>query len=246
MAGLLAKIRNRLAPRATQRFWSTALSTIDDMPRPRLRKLSAEARRLVKLLNRFDRRAQDRLAPTQSAPLIPGAAWAQRVDLFAEPISPQGHAPLTNNTQISEMVTAFTDDPVANVGFRQTPNTNGGHSAILDIHHLSGSYLSLAIGLGAQVAKTIGKDSLVRIRLECHSEQNIETLLRLNLRSGPNTEQVIRHFTPGQDIEFDLFYVEFEPERMNDAWIDLMFPPHGMNRIELSDMIISKHPRADI
>lgn len=246
MAGLLAKLRNRLAPTASHRFWSTALKSIDDIPKARLRKLSAEARRLSKLLSRFERHAHTRLEPRQSTPLIPGATWARRVDVFAERISPSGYAPLTNNTQISETVTAFTDDPLAVVGVRQAPNANGDHCVILDIHHLGGSFLSLAIGLGAEVAKELGKDNLLRVHLDCHTEKNVEILLRLNLRSGPNTEQVIRHYAPGQDVDFDLFYVDFEPERMSDAWIDLMLPPHAMNRIEIRDMVIAKLPRADI
>jgi len=216
------------------------------MPKSRLRKLSAEADRLIKLLKRFERSAQDRLAPTQSAPLISGATWAKRIDIFSDPTSPRGHAPLANNTQISQTVTAFTDDPEAEVGFRQTPNGSGGHITIFDIHNLRGSFLSLAIGLGEETAKTLGKDDLVRLHIESHSEQDIEILVRLNLRSGPNTEHSIRHYIPGQTVEFDLFYIDFEPERMSDAWIDFMLPPHQMNRIELRDMVISKLSRADI
>jgi len=243
---MIARIRHRFAQTAVLRFWNDARSTANTMPKSRLRKLSAEARKLASTLNRFERHAQPLLRNSPARPLINDATWIHRVDLFADPISPRGHAPLTNATQISDTVTAFTDDPDAEIGFRQNTNPNGGFSAIFDVHHLAGSFFSLAIGLGPKVANTLSKSDLIRVRLDFRSEQEIEIHVRLNLRSGPNTEQTIVKFHAGHDVEFDLFYIDFDPKRMNDAWIDVLLPPQVGNRFELTELVVSKLPRAEI
>jgi hypothetical protein len=80
-------------------------------------------------------------------------------------------------------------------------------------------------------------------------EKKIEIFARLNIKNGPNTEQIVRELDFSQDqtvVEFDLAYSNMNERRVEAAWIDLIFEGPEMNQIVLRDLTFSRRPRAQI
>lgn len=73
---------------------------------------------------------------------------------------------------------------------------------------------------------------------------------RLNVKHGPNTEQIVREIPLGGSIEtwveFDLAYTKLNEKRVESAWIDLIFEGPQMNEVILRDLNLPRHPRAEI
>jgi len=72
---------------------------------------------------------------------------------------------------------------------------------------------------------------------------------RLNLRHGPNTEQIVRELdlsTREMFVEFDLFYTKFKEVRAQSLWFDLIFESPSMNQITIRDVSVIRRRRANI
>ena len=81
------------------------------------------------------------------------------------------------------------------------------------------------------------------------TERPLEIFARLNVRHGPNTEQIVRELTLGGDsvvVEFDLAYSNLNEKRVERAWVDLIFEQPSMNQVILRDVNFSRRPRADL
>jgi hypothetical protein len=80
-------------------------------------------------------------------------------------------------------------------------------------------------------------------------EKPIEIFARLNIKNGPNTEQIVRELDMTQEqiiVEFDLAYSNLNERRVEAAWIDLIFEGPEMNQVVLRDLTFSRRPRAQI
>ena len=74
----------------------------------------------------------------------------------------------------------------------------------------------------------------------------IEIFARLNIRHGPNVEQLVREFPYGEEVvelDFDLAYSNLNEKRVESAWIDLIFEAPNMNLLRLRDVTLSRRPR---
>ncbi|MEL7081724.1 MAG: DUF6478 family protein, partial [Pseudomonadota bacterium] len=72
---------------------------------------------------------------------------------------------------------------------------------------------------------------------------------RLNVRHGPNTEQIVQELavTGGElSAEFDLAYSKLNESRVENAWIDLIFEGPEMNQITVRDLAVWRSPRAEV
>lgn len=72
---------------------------------------------------------------------------------------------------------------------------------------------------------------------------------RLNLRHGPNREQIVSKLADkngAQRIEFDLSCIRLDETRLTQAWLDLIFECPAQSRITLDHMALHRRPRADI
>ena len=80
-------------------------------------------------------------------------------------------------------------------------------------------------------------------------EKPLEIFARLNIKHGPNTEQVVREL-PLNDrvpmVEFDLAYTKLNEKRVESMWLDLIFEGPEMNQVALRDLTFSRRPRAQI
>ena len=78
-------------------------------------------------------------------------------------------------------------------------------------------------------------------------EKPLEIFARLNVRHGPNTEQIVRELPLNEEdvtVEFDLAYSKLNEKRVERAWIDLIFEGPEMNQVTLRDVTFSRRPRA--
>ena len=60
-------------------------------------------------------------------------------------------------------------------------------------------------------------------------ERPLELFARLNIRHGPNTEQIVREIPKWEEqstVEFDLNYSSLNEKRVEHAWLDLIFEEH--------------------
>ena len=80
-------------------------------------------------------------------------------------------------------------------------------------------------------------------------EKPLEIFARLNVKHGPNTEQVVREMplnAAETAVEFDLAYTKVNEKRIEKLWIDLIFEGPEMNQITLRDLTVSRRPRAEL
>lgn len=80
-------------------------------------------------------------------------------------------------------------------------------------------------------------------------EKPIEVFARLNIKHGPNTEQLVLELpteTSDVMVEFDLGYSELNEKRLERMWLDLIFEGPEMNQVTIRDMTFCRYPRADI
>ena len=80
-------------------------------------------------------------------------------------------------------------------------------------------------------------------------ERPVELFARLNIRHGPNTEQIVREMPLDSDTtkaEFDLAYIDLKEKRIEKVWVDLIFENPEMNQITLRDLTFSRRPRAQV
>ena len=85
------------------------------------------------------------------------------------------------------------------------------------------------------------------------AERPITVYARLSIQQGPNVETVLRQLgdpIAGSNcqrlVEFDLGYAELSQRSVDRAWIDLIFEAPYMNAVALRDVVLSRHPRAQI
>ena len=101
---------------------------------------------------------------------------------------------------------------------------------------------------GLLVGEGLKKEHIIRLTLIVDSERPQEMFARLNLRHGPNTEQIVRELdlsTREMYVEFDLFYTNFKEVRAQSLWFDLIFESPSMNQITIRDISIIRRRRAN-
>ena len=90
---------------------------------------------------------------------------------------------------------------------------------------------------------------MIRLEAWIETERPIEIFARLNVRHGPNTEQIVREFgriDAVEVIEFDLAYTDITESKVERMWLDLIFEDPEMNQITLRDLTLSRRPRAEL
>ena len=90
---------------------------------------------------------------------------------------------------------------------------------------------------------------LLRMEVIVEVKKPLEIFARLNVRHGPNTEQIVRELPLSDDkimVEFDLAYTKLNEKRGEAIWIDLIFEGPEMNQVTLRDLTFSRNPRAEL
>lgn len=89
---------------------------------------------------------------------------------------------------------------------------------------------------------------LIRLDTIIELEKPIEIFIRLNIKHGPNTEQLVRELPLHEDeimVEFDLAYSQLNEKRVERAWIDLIFENPQMSQVTIRDLTFCRYPRVE-
>ena len=119
----------------------------------------------------------------------------------------------------------------------------------MDVFRFDGSFLSLVVDLPKDGYDGLKRTHLIRLDMIVEMEKPIEIFARLNIKNGPNTEQMVRELDlshPQTVAEFDMAYSNLNERRVEGAWIDLIFEGPEMNQVVLRDLTFSRRPRAQI
>jgi hypothetical protein len=150
-------------------------------------------------------------------------------------------------------ITLFHDCEFSELTLRQLRNLHeedlAPYGLRMDVFQFDGSFLSLVVDLPEGGVDGLKRTHLIRMDVIVELEKPIEIFARLNIKNGPNTEQIVRELDLNSDqttVEFDLAYSNLNERRVEGAWIDLIFEGPEMNQVTLRDLTLSRRPRAQI
>ena len=173
--------------------------------------------------------------------------------MWRGPLAQKGMAAVESKTQLGDEVTVFHDCRITELSLRQIRNTKEQDIAPfalrMDVFRFDGSFLSLVLDLPETACQGLKKRHLVRLDALVDMEKPLEIFARLNIKHGPNTEQIVREL-PLHDkevfVEFDLAYTKLNEKRVDRMWLDLIFEGPQMNQVTLRDITFSRYPRAEL
>lgn len=242
--------------RGTLRRWDRAARAAAGLDAVRLKLLRNRARALSRRVDRVLHVAEGRLA----LPLAGQAAirrpmhsdWAWRPELWSGPVKTAGIASVETRTPVGQEAKLFHDCALSELSVRQIRNHRAEDVAPyglrLDVFQFDGSFLSLVVDLPDEAVDTLSRRHLIRLDIRVETEKPLEIFGRLNVRHGPNVEQLVREF-PGSigefSVEFDMAATQLDEMRVERAWLDLIFEGPEMNEIVLRDLTLSRRPRAE-
>ena len=182
-----------------------------------------------------------------------GTDWSWRPELWRGPLVRKGMSSVKSKQKIGGEVSIFHDCKISELTLRQLRNTREEDLAPfglrMDVFRFDGSFLSLVLDLPESATVGLRKRHLVRMDMKIEVEKPLEVFVRLNIKHGPNTEQVVREIPLNQEeamVEFDLAYTKLNEKRVDAIWIDLIFEGPEMNQVTLRDLTFSRYPRAEI
>lgn len=249
---------HRALDRWAIRAWARAADAAGAMDMGQLAALRGRAGRLRQRLDRFihvadGRLAHPRIGAEATLPRPLNSDWSHRPEIFAGPIPRAGRAGVETRTRIGTAAQIFHDCTQSEVTVRQVRNRREADLAPyglrLDVFRFDGGFLSVAIDLPASAVEGLTRASIVQVNLIAEVEAPLGIQARLNIRHGPNTEQILCDLpqdAPEATAEFDMAYTGLNDRRMERAWIDLIFDAPGMNQITLRDMTLNRRPRAEM
>jgi hypothetical protein len=237
------------------RRWAHLSSKSKTMDLSELRQNRNRARRLRSHLDHLIHVAEERLAlpmiGNQAFPRPVDADWAWRPELWCGPLPVPGMSSVASKSMLGAEATLFHDCAQSELTLRQIRNIREADLAAyglrLDVFKFDGSYLSLAIDLPEAAARGLKRNHLIRVETIVEMEKPLEIFARLNIKHGPNTEQIVRELPLNEEdihVEFDLAYTKLNEKRVEKMWLDLIFEGPQMNQVILRDLTFSRRRRA--
>lgn len=160
---------------------------------------------------------------------------------------------MPSKTPIGDEVTIFHDCRISELTYRQLRNNREEDLAPfglrLDVFKFDGSFLSVVIELPPEACEGLKRRHLVRVDTIVEMEKPLEIFARLNIRHGPNTDQIVREMPLHETdvfVEFDLGYTKLNEKRIERMWLDLIFEGPEMNQVTLRDVTMARYPRAEL
>lgn len=257
MSSRIDTFLDQVTQRRFLRRWQRYADSSATLPVEKLRDLRMRARQVRRHLDRVIHDADYRL----SLPVIGsnalrkpmGADWVWRPDLWKGEIPEPGFASIPSRQAVCEGATVFHDCRRSELTVRQIRNTREADLAPfgfrMDVFRFDGSFLSLVIDLPPESVKGLRLKHIIRLDLIAEMEKPLEIFARLNIKHGPNVEQVVREVPLKAEevmVEFDLAYTRMNEKRVERLWIDLIFEGPEMNQVILRDVTLSRRPRADL
>ena len=150
-------------------------------------------------------------------------------------------------------VTMFHDCAFSELTLRQLRNHReedlAAYGLRMDVFRFDGSFLSLVVDLPEGASNGLKKDHIIRVEIIVECENPIEIFTRLNIKHGPNTEQIVRELPMNETrtvVEFDLAYCAMNEKRVEKVWLDIIFEGPEMNQVTLRDLTFARRLRAAI
>lgn len=237
--------------------WRAAAKRADKTDLVALRAQRYQARQLKSALQDLCHQADDRLAVPQIGsdtfvrPV--GTDWSWRPAVWRLRLDKPGCAPVHDKTKIGHEIGIFHDCSLSEITVRQIRNIRdidvSSFGLQLEVFHFDGNYLSVVVDLPKESCAGLRKHHVIALSAMVEVEQPIGIFARLNLRHGPNTEQILLTLPQGgaqSTVAFDLAYTQLNEQRAERIWIDLMFDNPAMNRITLRDLTLCRYPRAQL
>lgn len=257
LEGDMGRILDRLFHQRALRHWRRDARQADHAPLTELRGQRNRARQLRAHLDRLLHVAEGRLAlPQIGSSFFPkphGTDWSWRPALWRGPLPVPGISSAPSKSKLGDEVQLFHDCSYSELTLRQLRNTREQDLAPfglrMDVFKFDGSFLSLVIELPPGAAEGMTRQHLLRVDAIIETEKPQEIFARLNIKHGPNTEQLVRELPlgePGVLVEFDLAYSRLNEKRIERIWLDLIFEAPDMNQVILRDLTFSRHHRAAI
>jgi hypothetical protein len=251
----LGSLVSNAAHRLTRDFWSWRRKRATQLGLSDLRSLRGEAQQMRRIVGAIQHEAAVRLTlpviGSKAMDLPHKTRWAHRPELWSGPVDTAGIAAVTDGASLGRELKLFHDCKISELTLRQIRNTRREDMApfgvAMDVYSFDGSFLSLAIDLPNDAQKAIRRDDLIRISLQLEMEHPVEIFGRVNLRHGPNVENLVDEFDLSGSkswIEFDVFHSSYDDRKETSAWIDLIFEGPAMNRIILRDLVVLARSRA--
>lgn len=239
------------------RRWARAARNVPSMDYLTLRRERARARKLRYLLNEVISVADNRLAlpmiGSNAFPKPHGTDWSWRPALWREPLAVPGLSSVESKAMLGDEMTLFHDCQQSELTLRQVRNSREADLAPyglrMDVFNFDGSFLSLVLDMPLDAVTGLQKRHLIRMNTIVEMEKPLEIFARLNIKHGPNTEQIVRELPLNETdcmVEFDLAYSNLNEKRIERAWIDLIFENPQMSQVILRDLTFSRSPRAEL
>ena len=257
MAELGGKMFQAIAFARSRNRWANAARQADKTDLSELRVQRQRARQLRRHLDELIHVAESRLA----LPMIGstafrrphGSDWGWRPELWRGPLPTPGLASVQSKSMLGSEVTLFHDCDRSELTLRHLRNRREQDLAPfglrMDVFRFDGSFLSLVVDLPPDAVAGLKRRHLIRMNTIVEMEKPLEIFARLNIRHGPNTEQIVRELPLHEEdimVEFDLAYSNMNEKRVEKAWIDLIFEGPEMNQVVLRDLTFSRRPRAEL
>ena len=257
MASRIATVLEGWHQRRAGERWARLAEAAPELESHELRALRAEARGVRRQLDLVMQAADARLsAPSLGTglPQMPlGTDWAWRPDLWRGAMSESGAVASGERTALGDGVALYHDCPLGEVVVRQVrndrPEDRAPYGLAIDVFAFRGSFLSLALNLPDVAVEGLKARHLVRTEMVIDSDRPLRAYVRLNVKHGPNLAQPVSSLpAEGRDklAEFDLAYADLNDKRIERAWADLILNDASMTRIVIRDVVVSRHPRAEL
>lgn len=248
---------SKLLFKRSLRRWARVADSAKATPLAVLRKQRGEARRMLVHLNHFAHVADNRLAlpliGSQAIQTSHDADWAWRPEAWCGPLPTQGMASVPTKSMLGSEISLHHDCELSELSLRQLRNTREADLAPyglrMDVFKFDGSFLSLVIDFPEASVAGLRRKHLIRLEPIIELEKPLEIFARLNIKHGPNTEQIVRELPLNDSVpmvEFDLAYTKLNEKRVDSMWLDLIFEGPQMNQVTLRDLTLSRRPRAEV
>lgn len=253
----MSKLLDRFLGARMLRRWRNVALGAEQAALPQLRVQRNEARKLRLHLDRLIHVAEGRLAlPEIGSSYFArphGTDWSWRPELWRGPLPSPGLSSVPSKSNLGNEVTLFHDCDFSELTLRQLRNTREQDLAPfglrMDVFKFDGSFLSLVIDLPEQATIGMTQQHLLRVNITIETEKPLEIFCRLNIKHGPNTEQIVQELPLNQKevmVEFDLAYSRLNEKRIELAWLDLIFEAPEFNQVILRDVTFVRQLRAAI
>ncbi|MEM8629873.1 MAG: DUF6478 family protein [Pseudomonadota bacterium] len=246
---------DRILHRRHLRHWERAAAAGQDMATEDLRTARSRAQQLRHRLDRALHVAEGQLAggARDLRALDPMADWVWRPDLWNGPVAPHGLTNFATGAAFGDHSKVFHDCPICELALRQMRNEGAAGVAPfgvrLEVFRFEGTFVSLAIELPEDAVSGLTRRNVVNLGSVIDVEKPVEAFGRLSLRQGPNTRRIVREIDMRDRsavTEFDIGYSEATDQPVANAWLELIFDVPTMNEISLTDMFLSRRPRAEL